>query len=126
MILLVFFPVPFTDTVPLIGGLQPVYGRLPELLQLGIIFTVAPFILLSATKLTVRSARVKRKTQTAVCAICAVLGLLATGFATLAVFALGAGPRAFAFAAVGLAIAALIVFAGDIWRMSNKKNAAYG
>ena len=122
IIVLILFPIPFTGP----DSVQQIYGRMPELLQLGIVFSAAPFVLLSATKLTVRAARAKRKTLTALCALCAVLGLLAMGFATLAVFALGAGPRAFAFAAVGLVIGALLAFARDIWRMSNKKNAAYG
>ena len=126
MLLLVFFPVPFTDSVPLIGALQPVYGRLPELVQLGIIFVAAPFVMLSSARLAVLAVRARRKTQTALCALCGVLGLLATGYATLAVSALGAGERAFAFAAAGLAVSSLLVFAEDIWRMSNKKNPAYG
>jgi hypothetical protein len=119
IVLLVFFPVPFTDAMPVIGALQPLYGRMPEWLQLGIIFVVAPFILLSSALLAFRAARAKRKVKAVACAICALAGALATVLATGIVAALGAGPKAVGFAVAGVLGAAAIVFVGNIKRKSN-------
>ena len=116
IILLGLFPIPFIGP----DAVQSVYGRMPGWLQLGLIFIVAPFVLLSCARLTIRAARAKRRAKVTVCALCAVAGALATVFATGIVAALGAGPKAIGFAAAGLLGAAAIVFAGKIKRMSNE------
>jgi len=122
IILLALLPIPFIGP----DALQSVYGRMPGWLQLGIIFVVAPFILLSSARLTFRAARTRRKLQATLCAACAVAGALATVLATGIVAALGAGPKAIGFAVAGLVAAAAIVFLENIKRKSNQAQHAIG
>ena len=67
VILLVFVPIVVVGP----DALQRVLGRLPELLQLLIPFSVAAFVALSAGRLAVGAVRAGAKAQAALSAVCA-------------------------------------------------------
>jgi hypothetical protein len=116
IVLLLMLPIPFIGP----DSMQQIYGRIPAWLQVGIVFAAAPYILISSLRLAICSARKKQKGVTALCAICAVLGAVATTLVTGVVAALGAGPWALLYTAIGCGVAAVITFAKDIWRLSIK------
>lgn len=121
-ILLLFLPVPFTDSILVIGNLQPLHGRMPEWIQLSVIFITAPFILLSSSELAFRAFQTKHKRMTMVCMCCAAGGAIATAFVTGIVATLGAGIHSIGFAAAGIGISLAFLMMRKIKWMSPKDN----
>ena len=116
MILLGLFPVLFGGP----DAVQQVYGRLPHWMQFLLPFSLAGYVALSSTRLAAQAARAKAKACKALSGVCAVLGFLALVCATFLMFGLGAGPWAFGLLAIGIVPAIVVVYAKDIWRLSNQ------
>ncbi|MBC2605735.1 hypothetical protein [Pelagicoccus albus] len=91
--------------------LAGIFDRLPELAQLGLVFTSSPYIALSSIQGLRESKKVRRYGLLILHAILAIIGLALSVFSTIVFKELGLGSTAYTLLAIGTLLSLAILIA---------------